>query len=135
MPSSNADDRWRERSNPAPRQVAVPEVVDDDVQEEVVGIGRVGSKAQLSVRFCFRDGTGKLFAYNQLYSVDFDGGSELGVAFTGHQVTITGWNLGRLLDYLGDHKARIVREGELNEVKFKAAEMGIESIVIEPLGQ
>ena len=125
---------WGERHKPEPRQVTTPEADDDG--QEVVGIGRVGGKAQLSVRFCLRDGTGKLFSYSHLYSIEFRGASELLLTFSSDRVAITGWNLGRLLEYLGDHKARLVREGELNEAKFKAeGSMGIESIVIEALGQ
>ena len=99
---------------------------------EAVAFGRVGRKAVPSVRFCLRTGDSVSFEYSHHYSTHAEGRGTLRVTFTGHVVTIEGRNLGRLHDYLDEHRASKVREGDSHRAEFAAegAEV-VERIVIE----
>ena len=102
-----------------------------DEDETELSIGRIGTKPCLSVDFYTGTG-GVSFAYAHLYKIEFTGEERLVVVFSEDKVTITGWGLGKLRRYLGDHKAREVRVGTPNQARFQADDMGIESIVVGP---
>ncbi len=89
--------------------VANDNAPEDTFESECFGVESVRNlPACLDLRFL--DGTRKAIPYSYILEIDYDPSGEIKITCSEKEVTIKGWNLEKLYDYLAKYRVRFVAE-------------------------